>query len=87
MSDEFDVNNTDINSTDGNGSDRPGTENHGMNRTGMGGVYSSNRFNRNDSDSGNTEGTTSGATSGNTEFTLPETPAYGSYTNANSSEH
>ena len=87
MSDEFDVNNTDINSTDGNGSDRPGTENHGMNRTGMGGVYSSNRFNRNDSDSGNTEGTTSGATSGNTEFTLPETPTYGSYTNANSSEH
>ena len=66
MSDEFDVNNTDRHETDRDGSDRPVTEdygsdrpvteNYGSDRTGMGGVYSSNRYNRISEDNVNTTG-------------------------------
>ena len=66
MSDEFDVNNTDRHETDRDGSDRPVTEdygsdrpvteNYGSERTGMGGVYSSNRYNRISEDNVNTTG-------------------------------
>ena len=56
MSDEFDVNNTDRHETDRDGSDRPVTENYGSDRTGMGGVYSSDRYNRISEDNVNTTG-------------------------------